>query len=171
MDGPRAVDVLQSQLFLLKVMSVTMAYRWQHYQAPSRYSLDDTAEFSSRADAAFSSFALTYSMISSTASARTIYPRQNKRPWTTENISGPSSSTSLNFSLEAPPLDENCARWLVSVMVLLLRQTAPVAPRLEDRARWPSQALAGLYSSLIANNCIFGFDASLYGFESADIDE
>lgn len=52
-----------------------------------------------------------------------------------------------SLSLEAPPLDDNCARWLISVMLLLLRQAAPRDDRTYE------------YDNL-------SFDATLYGFEA-----
>ena len=70
----------------------------------------------------------------------------SKRSHTGSHFSTPS------LSVEAPPLDENCARWLVSVMILLLRQAAPR----DDRTK--------MYDNLSP-------DASLYGFESINTED
>jgi hypothetical protein len=52
--------------------------------------------------------------------------------------------------IEPSPLDENCARYILSVMVLYLRQTAPPETRLMSSA-------------------ILSLDSSFYDFESVDV--
>lgn len=100
--GHLSVEVLQSQLFILKVLSVAMAARWN-------------------AD------------------------RDEALP----------SSTSVKSSETAPwkeptALDDNCARYVLSVMVLYIRQTAPPDTRLMSSA-------------------ILSLDSSFYDFESVDV--
>jgi neurofibromin 1 len=76
-----------------------------------------------------------------------------------KNTSGPDSppntqkrgtSTSASQFIEPSPLDENCARYILSVMVLYLRQTAPSETRLMSSA-------------------ILSLDSSFYDFESVDV--
>ncbi|KAH9939229.1 uncharacterized protein BXZ73DRAFT_88953 [Epithele typhae] len=79
--GFRGVDILQSQLFLLKVLTSAMASRWG--------AKDETR---------------------------------------------PGSRGSSATIVEPPALDDNCAKYIVSVMVLLLRQAAPRKHRLTSAA-------------------------------------
>jgi len=59
-------------------------------------------------------------------------------------------STSAPPWIEPSPLDDNCARYILSVMVLYLRQTAPPETRLMSSA-------------------ILSLDSSYYDFESVDV--
>lgn len=118
-------------------MSVTLSCRWQHrgaHHKASQSSMDVTIDARDGA----SSPAPSPSFNSQ--------PKSSKRSYAGMRFSTPS------LSLEAPPLDENCARWLVSVMILLLRQAAPR----DDRTK--------VYDNL---SC----DATLYGFESVNSDD
>ncbi|KAI5118442.1 hypothetical protein M0805_000576 [Coniferiporia weirii] len=135
--GQSALDILQSELFLLKVMSVTLSCRWQHRNTPQKPSYSSMDNVSDTLEG-FTSPAPSPSHGS--------LPRSSRR-------SNPGSRFSTpTLSLEAPPLDDNCARWLVSVMILLLRQAAPR----DDRTK--------AYDNLSA-------DANLYGFESINSDD
>ncbi|KAF5371189.1 hypothetical protein D9758_004214 [Tetrapyrgos nigripes] len=82
------VEILQSQLFVLKVLSVAMASRWLscNPRSSSRTSTDDARRAANR-------------------------PGSADQP-----------STPIPW-LEPPPLEESCAKYLLSVMVLFLRQT------------------------------------------------
>ncbi|THV03328.1 hypothetical protein K435DRAFT_835905 [Dendrothele bispora CBS 962.96] len=82
------VEILQSQLFILKVLSVAMASRWlsSNPRSSSRTSNDDAKRTATR-------------------------PGPADQP-----------STPVPWS-EPPPLEESCAKYILSVMVLFLRQT------------------------------------------------
>ncbi|KAH9854976.1 hypothetical protein C2E23DRAFT_883516 [Lenzites betulinus] len=132
MDGAgfRSADVLQSQLFLVKVLSVAMASRWGSRP-------DDT-----RPD------------------SRGSKPIPSPKP-STPDSSGPGRgrfgstdhlSTPSATLVEPPALDDNCARYIISVMVLILRQTAPRKHRLTSAAN-------------------LSFEASFQDFESVESHE
>ncbi|GLB34218.1 putative GTPase-activator protein for Ras-like GTPases [Lyophyllum shimeji] len=91
-SGYLAIEVLQSQLFILKVLSMTMASRWNHPRPASRSSHNHT----------------------STPDSTTRLPRQ---------ASSDHSMSGSTFQ-EPIPLDDNCARYVLSVMVMLMKQTA-----------------------------------------------
>lgn len=129
--GFRGIDILQSQLFLLKVLALAMASRWG-----SRVEDRPGSQASRRPPAS--------------------------KP-TTPDTSGPGSgrgrhasteqfSTFATTLVEPPALDDNCARYIVSVMVLLLRQAAPRKHRLTSSAS-------------------MSFDASFQDFESVESHE
>ena len=81
--GHVAIDVLQSQLIILKVLSITMASRWTRLSS----SVDDD--------------------------------RSNLGPGSTWE--------------EPPPLDDSCVKYILSVMVIFMRQTAkPDVPLMVD---------------------------------------
>ncbi|KAH8118768.1 hypothetical protein DFH11DRAFT_1839273 [Phellopilus nigrolimitatus] len=136
--GQRALDVLQSELFLLKVMSVTLSCRWQHRKQPGKSSQTFTDNAGSDNPDSIPSPAPSPSFGA--------LPKSSKRSQPTSRFSTPS------LSLEAPPLDENCARWLVSVMILLFRQAASR----DDRSK--------AYDNLSS-------DVNLYGFESINSED
>lgn len=77
------IDVLQSQLLILKVLSITMASRWTRYSSSSDSS----------------------TMIADDRSSQKV----------------PSVTSSWE---EPPPLDDACIKYILSVMVLFMRQTA-----------------------------------------------
>ena len=87
--GHTTIEVLQSQLLILKVLSITMASRWSRHS--SNFSIDDR--------------------LSNSGSGQ----RTPKSPSAT--------STPLSWE-EPPPLDESCIKYILSVMVLFIRQTA-----------------------------------------------
>ncbi|TFK62722.1 hypothetical protein BDN72DRAFT_964371 [Pluteus cervinus] len=103
-SGLLTIEVLQSQLFILKVLSVTMASRWNnnprsnsqasHYpQSPDSPVPDSSSKRNRQASSEH-------------------LPTTNGTTWT-----------------EPPPMDDNCAKYILSVMVLFLRQTAsPESP-------------------------------------------
>ncbi|KAH9948737.1 hypothetical protein B0H21DRAFT_787622 [Amylocystis lapponica] len=133
-NGYKSVDVLQSQLFILKVLSIAMASRWGRRS-------EDTRPNS----------------------------RNSKPPGTATSKPGTPDSPALTATqgrrrqqamsdhlsslvVEPPPLDDNCAKYILSVMVMCLRQTAPLKHRLMSAAN-------------------MNFDASYHDFESVDTPE
>ncbi|KAJ6532260.1 hypothetical protein DFH09DRAFT_1370329 [Mycena vulgaris] len=80
-----SIEVLQSQLFVMKVLALALASRWPHAQPGSRASTE------------------------------------SPRPQRTRTASDYQSSTSAQS--EVPPLDDNCAKYILSVIALYLRQT------------------------------------------------
>jgi len=134
-DGQMTTEALQSQLFILKILSVCMTSRWNH-----RHEQDDAR------------------------SCRGPKPQNGSQAPGNVESPIPSSSqhgkrirqASTEFSSTPPPwtetypLDDNCARYILSVMVLYLRQTAAPEARL-------------MSSSNLAP------DASLHDFESVDL--
>ena len=109
-------------------MAVTLSTRWQHRSKRQKHSAEPASDFREG------------------ASSPTPPPSFSRRSQTGTYFSMPS------LSLEALPLDENCARWLVSVVILLLRQAAPR----DDRTK--------VYDCLSS-------DANLYGFESINSED
>ncbi|GAW06426.1 ras gtpase activator [Lentinula edodes] len=95
-NGVVSIETMQSQLFLLKVLSVAMTTRWQpNLRAASRSSNRPMSD----AD-------------------------------TVRRVPGSSdSSTPISWS-EPPPLEEACARYVLSVMILCIRQTVASEPPL-----------------------------------------
>ncbi|KAJ3987640.1 hypothetical protein F5890DRAFT_1563214 [Lentinula detonsa] len=95
-NGVVSVETMQSQLFLLKVLSVAMTTRWQpNARATSRASSRPTNDVE-----------------------------------TARRVPGSSdSSTPVSWS-EPPPLEEACAKYVLSVMILCLRQTVAPDPPL-----------------------------------------
>lgn len=146
--GERAVAILQSELFLLKVMSVTLAYRWQHRKPPRKVAHTSATPQTNANGAGTTPSSSVNSLPQHHDSAAAFYKKSHP------SVSSGSQEyiASGSLWLEAPPLDEACAKWLVSVMILLLRQAAPR----DDRAK--------SYANLSA-------DASLYGFESIENSE
>ncbi|KAF9266130.1 hypothetical protein L218DRAFT_1016740 [Marasmius fiardii PR-910] len=102
-SGHHTIEVLQSQLFLLKVLSVAMGSRWQQYNARSSSRTSNRPPFGSESDISLSS----------------------KRT----RVVSDQSSTPVSW-IEPPSLDESCAKYVLSVMVLFLRQTALAEPPL-----------------------------------------
>ncbi|KAI0775878.1 hypothetical protein BD413DRAFT_470082 [Trametes elegans] len=130
--GFRSADLLQSQLFLLKVLSLAMASRWGVRP-------DDTRPNS--------------------RGSRPVPPSKPNTPDSSaptssraRHASAEQMSTSATTLVEPPALDDNCARYIISVMVLILRQTAPRKHRLTS-----------------AGNLTF--DASFQDFESVESHE
>ncbi|KAJ7458402.1 hypothetical protein B0H11DRAFT_187286 [Mycena galericulata] len=81
-----SVEVVQSQLFVMKVLTIALASRWHHGQRPK-----------------------------SRASTDSPLPRRTRQSSDQQSFS--------SFQSEVPPLDDNCAKYILSVMVLYLRQT------------------------------------------------
>ncbi|KAJ6515229.1 hypothetical protein C8R45DRAFT_1049017 [Mycena sanguinolenta] len=81
-----SMAVVQSQLYIMKILSLAMASRWYHAHRPR-----------------------------SRASAESPFPHR----------SAPSSDQRSSNSVlsELPPLDDNCAKYILSVMIVYLRQT------------------------------------------------
>src|ERR1700761_7312291 len=80
------MEVVQSQLYVMKVLSMALASRCHHNHRPT---------------------------------SRAGYDSPLPQP--THRSSDQRSTTSTPFDL--PPLDDNCAKYVLSVMVLYLRQT------------------------------------------------
>ncbi|KAF8645481.1 hypothetical protein AX16_007766 [Volvariella volvacea WC 439] len=95
-----SIEVLQSQLFVLKVLAVVLASRWSH---DSRNGVAPPANTHPRSPT---------SPPPDSASSRT----------TQHSVSSETSGTVV--AIEPAPLDDNCAKYVLSVMVLFLRQTA-----------------------------------------------
>ncbi|OJT11370.1 Neurofibromin, partial [Trametes pubescens] len=129
--GFRSADVLQSQLFLLKVLSLAMASRWGLRP-------DDTRPNSRGTQPAPSS---------KPATPDSSAPSGRGRHGSADQLSTPTTTL-----VEPPALDDNCARYIISVMVLILRQTAPRKHRLASAAN-------------------LSFDASFQDFESVESHE
>ena len=129
------IEALQSQLFILKILSVSMSSRWiprhDDHRSASRASKPDSISGQTIGNASIPS--------------STWHSRNPRKP-----SSEFSSSTPPLPCVEIDPLDDNCARYVLSVMVLYLRQTAAPESRL-------------MSSSNLAP------DASLHDFESVDI--
>ncbi|KAA1466679.1 hypothetical protein DENSPDRAFT_831556 [Dentipellis sp. KUC8613] len=131
-SGARSIDVLQSQLFVLKVLSVAMASRWHRYA--------DEARSASR------------SATSKTAYAGPESPAMNSR---SSKKSRQASSDHLSTPagwMEPPPLDDACAKYVLSLMVVFLRQTAPPEGRLMSSAN-------------------LSFEATFHDFQSIEVED
>ncbi|PPQ78909.1 hypothetical protein CVT25_002369 [Psilocybe cyanescens] len=89
------IEVLQSQLFILKVLSMTMASRWSHHPRAN----DDRP-------------------LSSPDSP--VPPGSSK----SSRRQAPSEYSINQSWQEPPPLDDACVKYILSVMVLFMRQTA-----------------------------------------------
>ncbi|OBZ70421.1 Neurofibromin [Grifola frondosa] len=133
-SGFRSTDILQSQLFLLKVLSICMASRWgiiEDIRPNSRESKAQPNTIGSK-------------------------PHTPDSPAMSHNrrrqVSSEQLSTTLTTPVEPAPIDDNCARYMLSVMVLFLRQTAPLKHRLMSAAN-------------------MNFDASFQDFESVESHE
>ncbi|KDQ64130.1 hypothetical protein JAAARDRAFT_118551 [Jaapia argillacea MUCL 33604] len=136
-NGHFTIEVLQSQLFILKVLAGAMSSRW--------YSSQDNPRSSSRA----SKPSIHGALISGMNKPGSPVPSQGHPKQ--RNVSSDHFSTSPTFS-EPIPLDDNCARYILSVMVLFLRQTAPLEHRLMSSA-----------------NLHFDSSTSFYDLESVDL--
>ncbi|KAI0265102.1 hypothetical protein BC834DRAFT_880157 [Gloeopeniophorella convolvens] len=114
----QSVHVLQSQLLILKVLSVAMASRWTRHTEDARAA------------------STTGSSSTAVPSSPVIASRGSKKS------RQPSSEyLSINGNLtEPPPLDENCAHYLLIIMVGFLRQTAPPEGRLMSSANLSFEA-------------------------------
>lgn len=108
----RNPDLLQSQLMLLKILCVVLAVRW-------RDKTKDTNASSTRLGTM------------SHAPSMTSLPGSPINPAVTRR--GLTRDTSIRSALwaEPSPLDDNCARYILSVMILYLRQTSPSQTRIE----------------------------------------
>ncbi|TFK43927.1 hypothetical protein BDQ12DRAFT_702865 [Crucibulum laeve] len=101
--GHLTIEVLQSQLFILKVLSMTMASRWSHN--PRSNSRSSNHPPSSIPD-------------SPIMSGASITSGKRGRGAPSEH------SSNIPTLSEPPPMEDNCAKYILSVMVLFLRQTA-----------------------------------------------
>jgi hypothetical protein len=118
---------LQSQLFILKVLSVCMASRWhRHAEDHDRAARNGTA--SCPPDSEFTQ------PPHSATTARPAKTSSTHRQQSTEHLSTPPGWA------EPPPLDGACAEYLLVVMVAFLRQTAPPEGRLMSSANLSFEA-------------------------------
>lgn len=117
-SGFRMIEVLQSQLFILKVLSIAMACRWKRRSEDGRP--DSSLGKRSNGPPSVSSAP------ESPAGSGHRIPRG--RQASSEYLG------SLSPWVEPSPLDENCARYILSVMVMFLRQAAPPQQRLMSAA-------------------------------------
>ncbi|CAA7259350.1 unnamed protein product [Cyclocybe aegerita] len=97
--GHLTIEVLQSQLFILKVLSMTMASRWSQNMGSASRQADDQ-------------------MLSSPDSPLPPGSAGNGRR------QAPSEYSSTSSWQEPPPLDDSCVKYILSVMVLFMRQTS-----------------------------------------------
>ena len=106
MQIQRNPELLQSQLMLLKVLCVVLAVRWK-----------DKTNDANASSTRVGTMSHTPSMASLPGTP--IHPAGTRRGFTKD--------LPLRSPLwtEPPPLDDNCARYILSVMILYLRQTAP----------------------------------------------
>jgi hypothetical protein len=102
----RNQDLLQSQLMLLKILCVVLAVRWK-----------DKTKDPNASSGRLGTMSHAPSMASLPGSP--INPGGARR--------GLPKDTSIRSAIwtEPSPLDDNCARYILSVMILYLRQTAP----------------------------------------------
>ncbi|KAI0682638.1 hypothetical protein C8Q76DRAFT_763440 [Earliella scabrosa] len=129
--GFRGIDILQSQLFLLKVLSLAMASRWGSRAEETRPNSPGSKR--------------------GAGSKPTTPDTSVPTPGRGRHASSEQLSNSATL-VEPPALDDNCARYIISVMVLLLRQAAPRKHRLTSAAS-------------------MSFDASFQDFESVESHE
>ncbi|GBE80125.1 hypothetical protein SCP_0213280 [Sparassis crispa] len=129
-DNFRNLDVLQSQLFVLKVLSIAMASRWNRRPEANRPDSRNSQQ-------------------PSLATSRTCVPDS---PVQARSRDKESYDHLSSLRVEPPPLDDNCAKYVLSVMVLFLRQTAPPKYRLMSSAS-------------------LNFVASYHDFESIELPE
>ena len=106
MQIQRSPELLQSQLMLLKVLCVVLAVRWKD-------KAKDPSAGSSRPGT-----------VSHTPSMASLPGTPNHPASTRRGITKDVSIRSARWT-EPSPLDDNCARYILSVMILYLRQTAP----------------------------------------------
>lgn len=121
--GPMVLEVLQSQLFVLKVLSMAMASRWKKRDD------DNNTRPESRLGARAHG---PPSVTSNADSASQRMPRG--RQASAEQLGN------LSPWIEPAPIDENCARYILSVMVMFLRQAAPPQERLMSAANFEFNA-------------------------------
>lgn len=134
--GYRATDVLQSQLFILKVLAICMAVRYNASPEDARSEPSNGVQSGSQS--------VPDSPAASVGSAQAKRLKQSSLE--KMSIMAPSPL------LESPALDDNCARYILSVMILFLRQTAPPHQRLMSAAN-------------------INFNASYHDFESVEAAE
>jgi len=108
----RTPELLQSQLMLLKILCVVLAVRWKDKRKDPNASQNRLGTMSH-----------TPSMASLPGSP--IIPAGTRR--------GVTKDLPIRSALwaEPPPLDDNCARYILIVMILYLRQTAPSETSIE----------------------------------------
>ncbi|TFY83118.1 hypothetical protein EWM64_g893 [Hericium alpestre] len=131
--GLRRIDVLQSQLFILKVISIAMASRWHRYA--------DEIRQASRSTTSKTQFGYPHPDS----------PAQSGSSKKSRQTSSEHLSTHPGW-MEPPPLDDNCAKYVLSLMVVFLRQTAPPEGRLMSSAN-------------------LSFEATFHDFQSIDVDD
>lgn len=111
--GAHTLEVLQSQLFVLKVLCVCMAARWTNPEPQPNFAAASAAT----------------SMGGDMSPESPIPPRMggSRRP-------APFNHTAATWQ-EPPPLDDSCAKYILSVMILFMRQTGVPEPPLMVQMR------------------------------------
>ncbi|KAH8096624.1 hypothetical protein BXZ70DRAFT_945419 [Cristinia sonorae] len=138
-QGFATIDVLQSQLFVLKVLSVAMASRLVPVTEDTRPA--------SRSGSKSSTDPITVAGVPISPGS-SMHSSARRRPAPSERT----ATQSILSGTDLAPLDENCARYILSVMIVFLRQTAPPHRRLMSSAN-------------------LNFNASYHDFESVDAAE
>jgi hypothetical protein len=135
--------VLQSQLFILKVLAVCMASRWNPEETETRSSSRTGRNKQPGAMSSIPGSPSATTLNSTTSST----PDKRMHQSSTEHLSTPPG-----WAEPPPPLDCACAKYLLHVMVAFLRQTAPPEGRLISSAN-------------------LSFEATFHDFESIEVDE
>ncbi|THH13571.1 hypothetical protein EW146_g6666 [Bondarzewia mesenterica] len=115
-SAPWTIEILQSQLFILKVLSAAMASRWHRFA--------DEAGSGSRSAMSKGPTGLPQPESPVPSSAGRSANTKKSRQASSEQLSTPPGWT------EPPPLNEKCAQCVLLTMIDLLRQTAPPEGRL-----------------------------------------
>ncbi|KAG8959528.1 Ras GTPase activating protein ira2 [Tulasnella sp. 419] len=102
-EGGHAVEVLQSQLYVLKVLSAAMTFRWQCHREQRLSGNESNGDHTE--------------------------PHSPISPSTKHTHSKSTAQASEDEWIEPPKLEDPVAKYALSVMVLFLRQTAAVSDR------------------------------------------
>ncbi|THH31919.1 hypothetical protein EUX98_g2275 [Antrodiella citrinella] len=141
-NGYANLDILQSELFLLKVLSVAMA---------SRASVSEDTRPNSRTGKGSTDPS---NIHGPTSPGSSLHSSSRRRQAPSERTSG-----SVHSASEPQPLDDNCARYLLSVMVVFLRQSAPPHRRLMSSANLHFNASYHDFESVDATEASLSFEA------------
>ncbi len=112
-----SIQVLQSEVFLLKVLSIAMAARWRRR---GEHTSDDSTDKTSKAP--------------SIGSSNPDSPGGHSGRMGRGRQISYETLTSASPWVEPPPLDDSCAKYILHVMALFLRDAAPPQQRLMSAA-------------------------------------
>lgn len=112
------VESLQSEVFLLKVLAIVMAVRWRRRGDDIRTPDAETVSRPTMSRA---------TELSPAGSGGRAAAARGRNPSTDQ-------LAAISPWIEPPPLDDNCARYILSVMILFLRQASPSQDRLMSAA-------------------------------------